>query len=116
MSRTTGKKFRNDEKYLAQKMMKFGRKIFFTGEPYNDPGILGAYFWELPEAFYEIFVINFEIVVVNIFGTIFAKMIEDFIVRPSWKNSRFSLQFLLNVDYIFSISRTQHLSLWLAET
>ena len=46
-------------KKITAKIMKFGREIFFSREPYSDPGTLAGLPGDLPDTFHEIFLINF---------------------------------------------------------
>ena len=69
-------------------MMKFGRKIFFTGGLSSLPGTLTGPSRDIPENFYRTLVINFRLLVVNIFGTFHVKMMDVgrniFIARGSY--------------------------------
>ena len=49
--------------------MKFGRNIFFITGLYSSPGTLTGPTRDIPENFYRELVINFRLLVVNIFGT-----------------------------------------------
>ena len=55
-------------------MMKVGRKVFFARAPYNRPGIFAGPIWHLPVSYYELLVINFRFVVLNVFETLRKKI------------------------------------------
>jgi len=51
------------------KMMKVGRKIFFARVPYNRPGTFAGTVWDHSDTYYELLVINFRVLVLNVFDT-----------------------------------------------
>ena len=51
------------------KIMKFGRTICFARVPYNRPGTFAGSAWDHSDTYEELLVINFRVLVFNVFDT-----------------------------------------------